>query len=110
MKLENELFDTQKELNRARKREVDTRSFLDGLPKCLGDVDKSSLTLRNFLKVSARSRVKAATDAMTDGLVATATSAQPLIGTKQSERISAALKFPVPLYTLFLQLQSYLDA
>ena len=54
--------------------------------------------------------MKAATSATTDGLVATAPSVQPLIGTNRSERISSALNFPVPLYTLFLQLQSYLDA
>ena len=54
--------------------------------------------------------MKAATSATTDGLVATAPSSQPLIGTKRSERISAVLNFPVPLYTLLLQLQSYLDA
>ena len=53
--------------------------------------------------------MKAATAATADGLVATAPSAQPLIGTKRSERISNALNFPVPLYMLFLQMQSYLD-
>ena len=37
-------------------------------------------------------------------------SAQPLIGTKRSDHKSAALNFTVPLYTLLLQLQSYLDA
>ena len=54
--------------------------------------------------------MKAATAATTDGSLATAPSAQPLIGTKQSERISSAINFPVPLYTLFLHLQSYLNA
>ena len=83
---------------------------MDRLPKRLGDVEKASLTLQNFLKVSDRRRVKVATAAMIDGLVATAPSAQPLIGTKQSDHKSAALNFPVPLYTFFLQLQSYLDA
>ena len=53
--------------------------------------------------------MKAATAATADGLVATAPSAQPLIGTKRSERISDALKFTVPLYMLFLQMQSYID-
>ena len=54
--------------------------------------------------------MKAETAATKDSLVATAPSAQPLIGIKRSERRSAALNFPVPLYTLFLQIQSYLDA
>ena len=54
--------------------------------------------------------MKAATASTTDGLVATAPSAQTLIGTKRLERISTALNFSVPLYTFFLQLQSYLDA
>ena len=83
---------------------------MEGLPKRLGDVEKSSLSLQNFFKVSSRRIVKAETAATTDGLVATAPSAHPLIGTKRSERISAALKFPVPLYIIFLQLHSYLDA
>ena len=47
---------------------------------------------------------------MKDRLVDTAPSAKPLIVTKQSERISAALIFTAPLYTIFLQLQLYLDA
>ena len=109
-KLETELSNTRKELTEAQKREVETRSFLDRLPKHLGDVDKASLPLHNFLKGSSRRRVKAETTTTTDGLVATAPSAQLLILTKWSERISAALNFPVPLYTLFLQLHSYLDA
>ena len=54
--------------------------------------------------------MKAATAATAYGSVATAPSGQLLIGTKRSERISAALNFNVPLYTLFLQLRSYLDA
>ena len=54
--------------------------------------------------------MKAATATTKDGSVATAPSAQPLIGTKRSDPISAALNFPAPLYTLFLQMQSYLDA
>ena len=83
---------------------METRSFLDGLPKCLGDVEKASLPLHNLFKVSERSREKAATVATTDGLVATTSSAQLLIGIKRSERISAALNFFSPLYTLFLQL------
>ena len=85
---------------------METRSFLDGISKRLGDVEKASLPLQNYLKGSVRSRMKAATAATTDGLVATAPSVQPLIGTKQSECISAALNFPVHIYTLFLQLQS----
>ena len=79
---------------------------MEGIPKRLGDVEKASLPIQNFLKGSAGRRVKAATAATIDGLLATDPSAQPLIGTKRSERISAALKFPVPLYTLFSQLQS----
>ena len=54
--------------------------------------------------------MKAATDATTDGLVATAPSSQPLTGTERSDYISAALKFPVPIYRLLLHLHSYLDA
>ena len=54
--------------------------------------------------------MKAETVLTADGLVDTVPSAQPLNGTKRSERISAALNFPVPLYTLFFHLQSYLDA
>ena len=54
--------------------------------------------------------MKAATAATTDGSVVTAPSAQLLIGTKWSERISTALKFIVRLYTILLHLQSYLDA
>ena len=81
---------------------------MEGIYKQLGDVDKSSLPLHNFCKGSARRREKSATAAKTDGWVATAPSAQPLIGTKWSEPISDALKFPAPIYTLILQLQSYL--
>ena len=83
---------------------------MEGLPKRLGGVDKISLLLQNFFKGSSRRRAKAATAAIPDGLVSTAPSAQPLIGTKRSERIPAAFNFPVPLYTRFLQLQSYLDS
>ena len=83
---------------------------MDGLPKRLGGVDKVSLLLQNFFKGSSRRRAKAATAATTDGSVATATSTQLLIGTKRSERISAALNFPAPLYMLFLQIKPYLDA
>ena len=83
---------------------------MDGLPKRLGGVDKAILTLQNFFKGSSRRRAKAATAATTDGSVTTAPSVQSLIGTKRSERISAELNFPAPLYTLLLQLQSYLDA
>ena len=54
--------------------------------------------------------MKAATTAAANGSVATAPSTQLLIGTKRSERIPAAFNFPVPLYTRFLQLQSYLDS
>ena len=54
--------------------------------------------------------MKAATASTTDGLVATAPSVQTLIGTKRLERISTALNFSMPLYTFFLQLQSYIDA
>ena len=100
-KLETKLSDTRK---------VETRSFLYGPPKCLGDVEKARLPLQNVLKGSSRRRAKAETDATTDGSLATAPSAQPLLGTNQSERISDALNFPAPLYTLFLQLQSYLDS
>ena len=80
-----------------------TRSFLYEIPNLLGDVEKSSLPLHNFLKGSSRRGVKAETAAMTDGSIATDPSAQPLIGTNQSERISAALNVPAPLYTVFLQ-------
>ena len=97
-------------MTEARTPEVETISFLDGLPKRLGDVEKASLPHNNLLKGSARRRVKAATDGTTVGLVATDPLAQTVIGTKQSERISAALNFPVPLYTIFLQLQSYPDS
>ena len=83
---------------------------MDGLLKRLGDVDKASLHLQNFLKGSARRMAKAATAVTTDSSVATAPSAQPLIVTNRSEHISSALNFPAPLYMLFLQLQSYLDA
>ena len=38
LKLETELSDTQKELTEAQRWEVETRSFLDRLPKHLGDV------------------------------------------------------------------------
>ena len=82
---------------------------MGGLPKRLGGVEKASLLLQNLFKVSARRRAKAATAATTDGSVATAPSSQPLIRTKRSERISDALKFPTPLYTLFFQLHSYID-
>ena len=109
-KLETELSDNRKELTKAPKRRVDTRSLLYGIPKRLWVVEKASLLLNNFLKGPSRRRVKAETDTMTDGSVATTPSAQPLIGTKRSERISAALKVPMPLYTLFLQMQSYLTA
>ena len=83
---------------------------MDAPPKRLWGVEKASLSLQNLLKGSSRRRAKAATSAIPDGLVYTAPSAQPLIGTKRLERISAALKFPAPLYMSFLQLQSYLDA
>ena len=68
------------------------------------------MSFQNFFKESARRRAKSATASTTDGSVSTAPSSQPLIGTKRSERISDALNFPALLYTLFLQLQSYLDA
>ena len=42
-------------------------------------------------------------------MVATEPLAQTLIGTKRSDHISDALNFPALLYTIFLQLQSYLD-
>ena len=97
-KLETELFDTRKELTKARKREVETRYFSDGLPKRLVDVEKASQPLNNFLKVSDRRRMKYATAATTDGSVANVPSVQPLIGTKQSEYISAVLNFPEDWY------------
>ena len=78
-KLETDLSDTRKERTQARKRGVDTRSFLDGLPKCLGDVEKAIPPLHNFCKGSDRRRAKDATSASIDGSVATAPSAQPLI-------------------------------
>ena len=96
------MSDTLKNLTKARKQEVETRSFLEVLPKRLGGVEKASLPLKNSIKVSASIRAKAETAATTYGLVATSPSAQPLIGTKRSEHISAALNFPTPLYTLFL--------
>ena len=43
MKLETELSNIRKDLNKALKREVDTRSLLDGLHKRLGDIEKASL-------------------------------------------------------------------
>ena len=76
MKLETEMSGTHKELTEAQKREVDSRSFLDGLPKRLGDVEKASLPLQNLLKGSAMMRVKAATAATTDGSLATSPSVQ----------------------------------
>ena len=83
-KLETELSDTRKKLTEALKREVETRSFLDGIPKLLGGVKKECLPLRKFLKGSARRRVKDTTAATTYGSVATAPSVQPLIETKWS--------------------------
>ena len=83
---------------------------MDRLPKHLVDVEKSSLPIQNFFKGSARRRAKAATSSTTEGSVDTVPSAQTLIGTKRSERISAALNFPATLYPLLLQLQSYLDS
>ena len=79
------------------------------LPKCLGDAEKANLPLQNLLKGSARRRSKDATAVTTDVLVATDTLAQTLIWTKQSEHISNALNFPALLYTIFLQIQSYID-
>ena len=105
LKLETELSSTRKDLTKAQKRELETRSFSDGIPKRLGDVEKASLPLQSFFKRSARRMMKAATDATTYSLVSTAPSAHPLIGTKCSERKSDSLNFPAPLYTLFLQLQ-----
>ena len=101
-KMDIELSDTRKELIEAQKREVDNKSFLDRLLKRLVEVEKASLTLRDFLKRSSRRRAKAATAATTDSSVATVPSAHLLIGTKRSECISAALNFPAPLYTLLL--------
>ena len=49
-KLDTELSDTQKELTETRKRDLETRYFLDGLPKRLGDVEKASLLLPDFFK------------------------------------------------------------
>ena len=74
------------------------------------DIEKASLPLQNFFKGSSRRTSKAATATTTDGSLATTPSVQPLIETKSSERISAALNFTAPLYTLFLRMQSYLDA
>ena len=88
---------------------METIYLLDRIPKQLGDVEKASLPLQNFFKGSARRRGKAVTAATSDGSVATAPSAQSLIGTKRSDRIPSALNFTTPLYTLFLQMQSYLD-
>ena len=59
MKLETELSNSLKDLTEAQKLEVETISFLYGIPKRLGDVEKASLPLQNFLKGSSRSRVKA---------------------------------------------------
>ena len=89
---------------------METRSLLEGLPKRRGGFEKEILPLRDLLKGSSRRRVKDATAATIDRSVANAPSEQPLIVTKQPERISATFNFPVPLYTIFLQLQSYLDA
>ena len=44
-KLETDLSDTRKKQTKALKREVETISFLESLPKCLWDVEKASLPL-----------------------------------------------------------------
>jgi hypothetical protein len=89
--LERDAMQAQKALAEKQKALEQNQQFLADLPKKLEQMERASLPLQRFFQNSAE------------------TSASR-IGTERRKRLDMARFLPGPLNTLFVQLQSYLDA
>lgn len=87
--LERDAIQLKKTLIEKQKSLEQNQSFLKELPRKLAQVEKASLPLQKFFGTDDNDL---------------------LIGTERSKRLEMARSLPRPLYTLFVQLQSYLDA
>ena len=85
--LERDAIQAQKSLAEKTKALEQNQQFLKELPKKLNQMEKASLPLQKFFGKDVT-----------------------MIGTERSKRLEMARSLPGPLYTLFVQLQSYLDA
>jgi len=85
--LERDALQAQKSLAEKTKSLQQNQQFLKELPKKLSLLEKASLPLQKFFQSDVT-----------------------MIGTERSKRLEMARSLPGPLYTLFVQLQSHLDA
>ena len=88
--LERDAMQAQKELLEKQKALEQNQEFLAELPKKLEQMERASLPLQRLFQNSAGTSVSR-------------------IGTERKKRLDMARSLPGPLYTLFVQLQSYLD-
>ena len=111
---EADLTRAKAELAELKKHCASRKSFLTSLPRKLREVERSTGPLQNFFR-EATAGLMGSDDADTsmsnkcdDG--ANDVNPTMLIGSDRTARIEAARSLPVPLYTVFLQLNGYLDA
>jgi hypothetical protein len=89
--LERDATQAQKALAEEQTKLERNQQLLADLPKKLEQMERASMPLQRFFQNSAETSVS-------------------LIGTERKKRLDKARSLPGPLYTLFVQLQSYLDA
>lgn len=89
--LERDAIQAQKTLTEKSKSLEQNQQFLSDLPKKLNLMEKASIPLQKFFQSNDSKNAN-------------------MIGTERSKRLEMARSLPGPLYTLFVQLQSYLDA
>lgn len=88
--LERDLIAKKKELKVIKAKYLQKKKFLDSLPDQLAAVERASLPLQKFCATQMFETVA-------------------LLGSERRNRLDRAQALPPPLYTLFYQLQSYVD-
>ena len=94
--LERDLKLKQQELEQLERELQNQSNFLQALPDHLASLERASLPLQKFMSTKQPDGTKKNHSAT-------------MIGTERQQRIELAQTLPPPLYTLFQQLQHYLD-
>jgi len=110
---EADLTRARAELGELKKHCSSRKSFLKSLPRKLREVERSTGPLQNFFREATSGLVRDdGTTTSSNGKEEGDGNVNPtmLIGSDRTARIEAARSLPEPLYTVFLQLNGYLDA
>lgn len=101
----------RQELEKIKAELANKRQILDSLPDQLSVMERASKPLQKFFGLQLQQQNSTTTS--TSGSTSTTTTADQqslrMIGTERRARLDLARSLPAPLYTLFQQLQQYMD-